>query len=217
MNPEVLAEIQQIRNIQVKLGHGERNFIKLVKENQSPGMVVVEVGCFNGSTTINYIDIVKKNKGHVYVIDCFEGTPVPEHMKNNPDILNDGTMACAYDPSTYDNFVENFSRYKDMMTIIKGYSQDCIPNLPENCDIIYLDADHTYSAIKRDIELSIPKVKSGGILSGHDCEHFNEVDTYSDIDLKTDWVRNHHPGVSQAVYEKFGKTDLYGVVWWMRI
>ena len=129
INLEILAEVERLRSIKASLGSGEQNFVKLVKENQSPGMVVVEVGCFNGATTINYIDIVKRNKGHVYVVDCFEGTPVPDHMKDHPDILGDGTMACSYDPNTYDKFVKNFEYYKDYITIIKGYSQDCIPNL----------------------------------------------------------------------------------------
>jgi hypothetical protein len=37
-NPEILAEVQQIRNLKNSLGSGERNFIKLVQENQSPGV-----------------------------------------------------------------------------------------------------------------------------------------------------------------------------------
>ena len=35
-------------------------------------------------------------------------------------------------------------------------------------DFIYIDGDHSYEAVKRDIELYYPKVKIGGVLGGHD-------------------------------------------------
>ena len=35
-------------------------------------------------------------------------------------------------------------------------------------DIVYIDGDHRYEAVKKDIELWMPKLKDDGILSGHD-------------------------------------------------
>jgi predicted O-methyltransferase YrrM len=35
-------------------------------------------------------------------------------------------------------------------------------------DFVYIDAQHHYEAVKRDIALWWPKVKPGGILAGHD-------------------------------------------------
>jgi hypothetical protein len=141
--------------------NGEPGFIKLIETFQSPGMKVVEIGAFDGSTTRHYIDTVRKNNGHVYIVDSFEGTPIPEHMKDNPNVINDPTMQGPHNNDLYEVFVEKFKDYADMMTIYKGWTQDCIPMLPNNCDIIYIDADHTYKAVKQDIELSLPKVKIG--------------------------------------------------------
>jgi hypothetical protein len=117
----------------------------------------------------------------------------------------------------YEAFLEKFNDYKDMMTIHKGFSFDCIPLLPDDCDIIFIDADHIYESVKKDIGLSIEKVKNGGILSGHDLESFDYVNTYTDEQLRIDYGNNHHPGVSQAVYEKFGITERNGLVWFTRI
>lgn len=202
---------------------GEKSFIALVEKFQKPEMVVVEIGAYDGSSTRHYIETVKKNNGHVFIIDTFEGTPIPEHMKGNPKVENDPTMQGPHNNDLYEVFLEKFKNYADMMTIIKGWTKDCIPQLPDNCDLIFIDADHTYLAVKEDIELSLPKVKPGGILSGHDLETFEFVNTYTEIELKTDHIkrpgqeRGHHPGVSQAVYEKFGITDLIGKVWYVKV
>jgi predicted O-methyltransferase YrrM len=35
-------------------------------------------------------------------------------------------------------------------------------------DGVFIDADHTYEAVKMDIQNWMPKVRKGGILAGHD-------------------------------------------------
>jgi hypothetical protein len=64
-------------------------------------------------------------------------------------------------------------------------------------DLVYIDANHTYDFVKKDINLWWEKVREGGILSGHD---------YLDFTLKD--VRF---GVKEAVNEfvKEKKLDLY--------
>jgi len=48
-------------------------------------------------------------------------------------------------------------------------------------------------------------------------ESFDYVNTYTPERLRMDHWNGHHPGVSQAVYEKFGITERNGFVWWLRI
>jgi predicted O-methyltransferase YrrM len=52
----------------------------------------------------------------------------------------------------------------------------------DSLDAVFIDADHSYEAVKLDIQNWMPKVRKGGILAGHDY-------TYS-------W-----PGVVRAVDE----------------
>lgn len=40
--------------------------------------------------------------------------------------------------------------------------------IPDFFDVLYIDADHTYDAVKADIDAWWPKVRPGGILCGHD-------------------------------------------------
>ena len=48
-------------------------------------------------------------------------------------------------------------------------------------DIVFIDADHTYKAVKKDIQLWWPKVRTGGILAGHDYDikHMGVVNAVS--------------------------------------
>lgn len=47
-------------------------------------------------------------------------------------------------------------------------SEDAVRQVKEKLDFVYVDAAHTFDNILQDIEVWYPKVKKGGILSGHD-------------------------------------------------
>lgn len=59
--------------------------------------------------------------------------------------------------------------------------------LDESVDLVYIDANHSYEFVRQDIELWLPKIRQGGIISGHD------------------YGFTPHAGVKQAVDEAFGE------------
>jgi hypothetical protein len=65
-------------------------------------------------------------------------------------------------------------------------------------DFCFIDADHSYEGVARDIDAWAPKVRKGGILSGHDYGH------------------PRFPGVARAVDERFTVNLAPDNVWWMR-
>jgi hypothetical protein len=97
-------------------------------------------------------------------------------------------------------------------------------------DFIYVDANHTYQAVKDDIKLWYPKVKSGGIVMGHDYlpDYFFEGKEEKDQALYT--FPDGQPekaqyagmfGVNPAVDEfckengyNINKTDEFLATWW---
>lgn len=79
--------------------------------------------------------------------------------------------AVDLDISTFYN-KEVKSKYKDRLIPIKGYSYDVADQLPNNSmDLIFIDADHSYESVKKDIAAYTPKLKDNGILSGHDIDY----------------------------------------------
>ena len=66
-------------------------------------------------------------------------------------------------------------------------------------DFVFVDAGHSYDAVKADIAHWAPKVRPGGWFGGHD-------------------LHDDHPGVGKAVVEAFGP-DIHlepYAVWWVR-
>ncbi len=53
--------------------------------------------------------------------------------------------------------------------IRKGASVDVAKTIPDrSLDFVFIDANHSYEAVRDDLRAWVPKVKSGGIISGHD-------------------------------------------------
>ena len=64
--------------------------------------------------------------------------------------------------------VETLSRYRGA-TVIRGKSVEVAKTVKDNSlDFVFIDADHSYEAVKADLLAWAPKVRPGGIVSGHD-------------------------------------------------
>jgi predicted O-methyltransferase YrrM len=94
---------------------------------------------------------------------------------------------------------KRLNKYKNKITWIKKYSDDAIKNIPDNLDFIYIDGNHEYKYVKKDMENYWEKVKKGGILAGHDIASF--------------------PGVGEALikfcYENKLKPIITRTDWWI--
>ena len=61
--------------------------------------------------------------------------------------------------------------YSDKINLIRkksGEAAELFEN--ESLDFVYIDGNHAYEHIIKDIHLWVPKVKQGGIVSGHDYD-----------------------------------------------
>ena len=58
--------------------------------------------------------------------------------------------------------------------ILKSSDDACKMFEPKSLDFVYIDANHTYEAIKKDLINWTPLVKDGGMVSGHDYEYWDD-------------------------------------------
>lgn len=111
-------------------------------------------------------------------------------------------------------FKENTKTFSNKVVAINGDSTNVMELiLNEAFDFIFIDGDHRYQQTILDIKNCVPKLKKGGVLSGHDCELrlkklgrvFSSEELCLDhIDSPLPQFRHCHPGVVKAVDEMFG-------------
>ncbi|MBI4663443.1 MAG: tetratricopeptide repeat protein [Verrucomicrobia bacterium] len=69
----------------------------------------------------------------------------------------------------YQRTIKRLMPFQRRSTIWRLTSQEAAGLLPdESLDFCYIDADHSYEGVQRDLRLWFPKVKPGGVLAGHD-------------------------------------------------
>lgn len=61
--------------------------------------------------------------------------------------------------------------YSDIVEWVRDTSEEASKLFEGgSLDFVYIDGNHNYEFIKKDIELWTPKVKNGGVVSGHDYD-----------------------------------------------
>lgn len=134
-----------------------REFGKILQE-LIPNGLGVEVGVQRGEYSEMLLTHWKS--GTIHSIDRWL------HVPGYQDIAN-------YDQAIQESFFREtearLSKFGNRSKIIRKDSVDAAADYAnESLEFVYIDAEHTYEACLRDIKLWYPKVKSGGIISGHD-------------------------------------------------
>jgi predicted O-methyltransferase YrrM len=129
------------------------------------GGTFVECGAWLGKSSAYLIDISEYKQLNIYIVDSWRGSPNELHSTHQLATVSD----------VHELFITNMGtrKFKD----IKALSNEAILQFnDESCDVVFIDMEHTYNAVKKDIELWLPKVKSGGYIAGHDyCKGWEGV------------------------------------------
>ena len=125
---------------------------------------------FNGGKKLIGIEIGAMSYGHaqslfyhlpiekLYLIDPFiQYIGFPDGLTHYPDMENDYKRAVKY-----------VNEMKGKAILIRKKSEDAINDIPDNLDFVYIDGNHEYEYVKKDLELYYPKLRTGGVLCGND-------------------------------------------------
>lgn len=126
----------------------------------------VEVGCKEGRTTGRILKTVPDS--HVIAIDPW----ITQEATADP---TKETYA-SWDFSKIEReFWSNVGENKERCAMWRMTSEAAAATYPTQndprVDLVFIDALHDYEHVKQDIGLWWPKVRIGGILSGHDFNH----------------------------------------------
>lgn len=142
-----------------------KELINLFKSNS-----ILKIGLEIGSYSGNYAkEILSVYDGRLILIDIWN--------KNTDGSYVDISNQTNY-KEIYNRCIENIVGYEDRCFMFRIDSKNASSIFKdESLDFVYIDANHKYEYVKKDIESWLPKVRKGGILSGHD---YLMVDWYSD-------------------------------------
>jgi hypothetical protein len=180
-------------SIDFNLGVPTRENPQLQSRNQLPHFLTacgltgdgVEIGVQFGNFTERLLKFSKLRR--VFSID-----PWTHLGEQYVDRANVGQEVQDY---RYLQTVNRCIPYGTRSVIMRMASEDAAPLFPNgSLDFIYIDANHQYEMIKRDIDLWWPKIRPGGLFAGHD---------YLD-----GFINDSHFGVKRAVDEFIA---MYGV------
>jgi len=125
---------------------------KLASESKD---IIVEIGGFQGRTSIELAKGSKEGQKHkIYVIDPWTGVKVHS------------TKDVFIDKNTFVNNIKN-AKMDDIIIPIQSLSEKCLPQWDKSIGMLFIDGDHSYDGVKKDIKW-IKHVIPGGIVAFHD-------------------------------------------------
>jgi len=137
---------------------------------------VMEIGSWKGRSTHALLSACK---GTVTAIDTFKGSP--------SEIAHRGVK------NLYKDFLKNVGSFKNLK-VMKMDSRKAAKKFKGKADMVFIDGEHTYEAVKADIEAWLPKTRK--LICGHDFQ----------------W-----PGVQEAVTEKLGMVHTLDTIWYKKL
>ena len=160
---------------------------------------ILEIGCWTGFCSCFFGLFLKQFGGKLWSIDNFKGSP-------------DSNQSEKFASKAKDILLKNIKRnnLEDIWELLEGDS-DAFASMDKKFDMIFIDADHRYSQVRKDIRNYLPKVNNGGVLAGHD---FNK-DEYDEEFIEQDFVKGNHHGVVKAVRElgRYKRFDNGSSIW----
>lgn len=173
--------------------------VKNIVEN-IPNGVFVEIGTHTG----DFADHILANSSNskLYCVDPYT------RYDTYDDAINDVTGDKQFQ-STYNRL---YSKYGDRVKFIRKYSEEALNDIPDKIDFLYIDGNHRYSYVYRDLELYYPKVKQNGYIIGDDAVDTNENERNSNGDVLITWSPGcyGHYGVIKAFHEFCANNNITG-------
>lgn len=171
-----------------KLGH---ILIDIIEDSNGKIKNVAEIGAWKSHTTKRVLRKCKEDISQYWAIDIWALSNHRKYRKHTPEFWD----------SLY-FYSCSLMYWFPQLRVLRMDSITASNLFPENYfDLVFIDADHSYEFVMRDIKAWLPMVKEGGLLTGHD-------------------YGGRYTGVKKAVDEIFGESEIEivpDVVWVKKI
>ena len=118
---------------------------------------IVEVGSYHGKSAVNMAHALKKKKSNatIYCVDTWRNENITQAL--NVDV--------------FDRFTANTAPHADVIVPLRGRSEEVGARWDKGLiDVLFIDGDHSFEGVTRDIEAWVPHVRKGGLVLFHDVD-----------------------------------------------
>lgn len=148
----------------------EQAFLYRLASRLPPDALVIEIGSWIGHSSCIIGVALRGAHARCYAIDAFTGqTALPSESA----FLQNSLLKVSATRSVRDLFDEHVARFQlqDKIVAVPADSAEAVAKLPPGlpaADLIFIDGGHTLEVVRKDIELYLPRLKSGGVVVFHD-------------------------------------------------
>lgn len=106
----------------------------------------------------------------LYCIDRWAKPPAGDTYYKSEDGI--AQRPAGHLKKCYAQAVDRLSKFKNRVVIMQKSSLAAVDLFADKFfDFVFIDADHSYDGVKKDIINWLPKIKPGGWIGGHDYHH----------------------------------------------
>jgi predicted O-methyltransferase YrrM len=145
--------------------------------------LIVEFGVLHGRSTRALADHMPDH-GTLWAVDPWKG-----------DYYNEDGSKVPISTYVMPYFIHNLKDHIDRGNVFPVRQFSYLFSLPLKVDMVFIDGDHRYETVVRDIKKAYELLNVGGLICGHDYDH-------------PSW-----PGVKQAVTELVGPVEVTDTIW----
>lgn len=127
-----------------------------IENKNKKDLLVAEIGIWRANNTEHLLKVLPIKR--LYAIDSWKPFGSSEHDNKT---MNNAELDAR----------KRLSKYKSKVEILKMTSEEAVILIPNEMDFIYIDGDHDYEFVKKDIENYYKKLRVGGILAGDDIQN----------------------------------------------
>jgi len=180
---------------------------------------ILEIGVWAGASTVSWGEGLRRyfaGNGHIVAVDVWASNAEP--------VADLAPVASAIKQVFLHNI--SASGISELVEPIHADSDSAFRRLADRrFDVIYIDGDHRYEQVRRDLAHAISCLKPDGIICGDDLEvqmgDGADVIVAEAVARGESWAAHpasatgFHPGVTLAVFENFGRVSAWGGFWAM--
>jgi len=136
--------------------NSEKQFLFHAMKHVPVGAVVVEIGSWIGGSSEQLAlgGLKFDKKINLFCVDPWD------HFCQELEDIRRGR-------DVYSEFAVRMQRFQ--YSAVKDVSENAVLKFEDDSvDFIFIDGDHSYSAVFNDITMWLPKLRAGGIMCGHD-------------------------------------------------